>query len=143
MMGTAPQFTIKRRVMSPLAAAAALAVLLVLYFSLSDRWKIVVLVVPSSAWVVSVLVRMSRARRRPLAIEDGTVVQYAAGREIGRVRLDRPFEVQYLLKGYFAALYRITQGDVILTFADKTPGAEQLVRDILGLEWPPIGRAWI
>ncbi len=142
MTGTAPQFTIKRRAMSPPVAAATLVVLLG-YFLLSDDWKIVVLVVPAAAWIASVFVRMSIARRRSLVIEAGSVVQYAGGREVGRVRLDQPFDVQYLFKGYFAALYRITQRDVVLRFTDKTPGAEQLVRDILGLEWPPVGRAWI
>jgi hypothetical protein len=85
---------------------------------------------------------MWRARRRPIEIEKDALVQYAAGREVARVRLDRPFEVEYLFKGYFEALYRIRQGGSVLTFSNKTPGAEPFVRDMLGLDWPPLGRWW-
>jgi hypothetical protein len=142
-MSVPPTFTIRRRGMSGAVAAVMTLALLLFYFCSPEWMAMAVMFLAGGVYFPSLLLRMKRASNRPLAIEDDILVQRdAAGREVGRVSLTRPFEVEYPFKGYFQALYRIRQDGAVLTFTEKTPGAEHLVRDVLGLQWPPIGQAW-
>ena len=129
--------------MSGPVAAVTLATTL-FFLALIHRWMLLIMMPFLCTYLLVSLRRIMLARRRPLAIEGNVLVQRdASGREIGRVILDRPFEIEYLQKGYFNALYRITQGEVALVFTQQTAGAEHLVRDVLELQWPPFGRAWV
>ena len=87
--------------------------------------------------------RFILAQRYQLSIEDTWLVERDhRGMEIGRLNLQEPFEAQYVFKGYYDALYKVTQGNTRLKFSGETSGAPFDIQEILGLRWPPYGYRW-
>jgi hypothetical protein len=56
---------------------------------------------------------------------------------LGLYQLATRFTYEYLSRGMGSAIYQLRQGEQRLEFSSAAPLAKYVVRDLLGLEWPP------
>ena len=115
----------------------ATAFLMAVMFGLTTSWGILLAWVGFAFALVPLTRLMIADRRSVLAEADAVVLLDTSGREVSRILLSRPFELQYLSRGYGEAAYKLTQGDAVLIFTSCSRGADHVVRDLLQLEWPP------
>lgn len=63
-----------------------------------------------------------------------------SGKIVSEIDLNEDYEIQYGYEGFMWAVYVVRQKSRRLKFSSKSLGAEQVVRDVLHLDWPPTGR---
>jgi hypothetical protein len=76
-----------------------------------------------------------------LEIEGDRIVQFDDSNPIAEINLMSPYEYE-ILDRYVVetAVFRLHQGGKALTFRFSDPGAREVVRDVMGLTWPPPNR---
>ena len=90
--------------------------------------------------------RMGRIRERAAAlsleITDSYLRQFdRAGELVAEIDRSADFKYQVLDIGGQSATYRVIQGDQRIDFTSEQENAEEAVRDVLGLGWPPWDRS--
>lgn len=102
-----------------------------------------VLGVVAFVWITCSTVFTFRSiRGHSLRVSDSHVTEIDEfGRDLDSIDLSRFFTYEFLYRGEGNAVYRLRQGKARVDFGSEVPEAKHLVRDIMGLEWPPRDKA--
>ena len=132
--------TIKSRGWSSLVSGLVITAIIGAWFVLSDFFFLTLCLL-AVIYGLGIAFRLLLVERYELKIQDEWLIEYdSSGQEKERLNLSKPFEAECLFKGYFNALYQLTQGETRVRFSARTRGAPYVVKDILQLQWPPIGQ---
>jgi hypothetical protein len=71
---------------------------------------------------------------------DRLVLRDNSGKDLSEIDLSQDYEVTYVYEGYHWAIYQLRQGSIKIKFSSGSRNAVPIVRDVLRMEWPPIGR---
>ena len=136
------QVTLKRRGWSTPASVTLVVVILTLWYLRPNLFLLIALSL-LLLYALSLLLRYVYLQNHQLVIQGNSLIKFdSSGAEIGRLDLTQPLEVEYLFKGNQNALYKLSQGRTHMQFSAETAGAEQVVTEILQLQWPPIAYNW-
>lgn len=81
---------------------------------------------------------LARLDGHEVELRDSDLVQLSPeGEAIGSIDLRSPFTYEYLTKDACIAAYQLRQGSSRVEFTSKSENAPWVVRDVLGVEWPP------
>ncbi len=92
-------------------------------------------------YLLYITARFALSSRYSVQMEGELLVQKNRNGDIvRRIDLRQLYESECVFSGYLEGIYMVRQEGCKIEFTTRNKNAEQVVRDVLKLKWPPTGR---